>query len=52
MCIRDRFNLFNRTNPAGYVGVKSAPDFGQATRSADIAGLGPRTVQVGLRIDF
>ncbi len=46
------FNLFNRTNPAGYVGVVAAPEFGQATRSADILGLGPRTVQVGLRIDF
>ncbi len=46
------FNLFNRTNPAGYVGVKASPDFGQATRSADTLGLGPRTVQVGLRFDF
>jgi outer membrane receptor protein involved in Fe transport len=46
------FNLFNRTNPSGYVGVTAAPNFGQATRSADILGLGPRTVQVGLRVDF
>jgi outer membrane receptor for ferrienterochelin and colicin len=45
------FNIFNRTNPTGYVGVVS-PELGQATRSADILGLGPRTVQVGLRIDF
>jgi hypothetical protein len=46
------FNIFNHINPAGYVGVEGSPQFGQPTRTADFAGLGPRSVQVGLRIDF
>ncbi len=45
------FNLFDHTNPAGYFGVVG-PELGQPTRSADSLGLGPRSVQFGLRIDF
>ena len=40
----DAFNLFNRTNFAGYVGVQSSPFFGRANTA-----LTPRTVQVSLR---
>ena len=46
------FNIFNHINPAGYVGVVASPEFGQPTRTADTLGLGPRSVQVGLRFDF
>ncbi len=46
------FNIFNHINPAGYVGAINSPEFGQPTRTADTFGLGPRSVQVGLRFDF
>ena len=46
------FNIFNHINPAGYVGAINSPEFGQPTRTADSFGLGPRSVQVGLRFDF
>jgi hypothetical protein len=46
------FNVFNHINPAGYVGVVASDQFGQPTHAANTLGLGPRTVQVGLRFDF
>jgi outer membrane receptor for ferrienterochelin and colicin len=46
------FNLFNHTNPAGYVGNLSSVNYGEPTRTAEALGLGPRSVQVGLRFDF
>ena len=46
------FNVFNHINPAGYVGTVVSQDFGQPTGTANTLGLGPRTVQVGLRFDF
>ncbi len=40
----DAFNLFNRTNAVGYVGVTSSPFFGQPN-----SAMAPRTVQISLR---
>ncbi len=46
------FNLFNHINPTGYVGNLLSPQFGQPTGTVQSLGLGPRSVQVGIRFDF
>ena len=49
--IVEAFNLFNHVNPTGYVGNLTAPNFGQATRTA-AGAFGPRQIQFGLRLDL
>jgi len=45
------FNVFNHTNPTGYVGNLTSPNFGEPTRTAP-AAFGPRQIQFGLRFDL
>jgi hypothetical protein len=47
------FNLFNATNPAGFVGNRSANNFGQATTFAGDPLQGEqRLAQIGMRLRF
>ena len=49
--IVEAFNVFNHTNPTGYVGNLTSPNFGEPTRT--LAGaFGPRQIQFGLRFDL
>jgi len=49
--IVEAFNLFNHTNPTGYIGNMQSPLFGQPTASATGA-FGPRQIQFGIRWDL
>lgn len=49
--IMEAFNVFNHTNPTGYVGNMQSSTFGRPTRSAPGA-FGPRQIQFGLRLDL
>jgi hypothetical protein len=47
------FNVFNKTNPASFVGNRSASNFGQATSfSGDPLQGEQRLAQFGLRLRF
>jgi outer membrane receptor protein involved in Fe transport len=49
--IMEAFNLFNHTNPTGYIGNMQSSLFRQPTASAPGA-FGPRQIQFGLRLDL
>jgi len=49
--IVEAFNVFNHTNPTGYVGNLTSPNFGEPTRVAP-GSFGPRQIQFGLRFDL
>ena len=49
--IVEAFNVFNHTNPTGYIGNMQSPRFGRPTRTAPGA-FGPRQIQFGLRFDM
>jgi hypothetical protein len=47
------FNLYNASNPAGFVGNMRSSQFGQPTAFAGDAGLGEqRLAQLGIRLEF
>jgi hypothetical protein len=48
--IIEAFNLFNRTNEAGFNGNQQSPQFGQPTLI--LTGFEPRQVQLAVRVDF
>ncbi len=49
--VMEAFNVFNHTNPTGYIGNMQSSNFGRPTASAPGA-FGPRQIQFGIRLDL